>query len=840
MSDLSIVDSRPEGDAAPHADDKARHTAFCWPTPPYAGYPAAEEQTTVQDCTVEGVNGKLITCRLVLFAPDEQVITVQIPPARTTVPLQFGQFRSLALSAPVSPSEAAPDDPHAGVLGLHPRTRYRLKLVTGETRKGETIGYVEQPYGVFLFPPAGSGDRIGRLFVPAALIAACEFGPRLGEVLLEDQATTPADLDDAVRLQEALRTRKLGDLLMARHVVTPEQLFAAIEQQRKMPMVRIGEALIALKLITPVQLDEALEQQQLDRSVPIGELLIRLGRITRQDLQSALARKMGYPLVDAASFPTEAEALRKLPFALAHRLNVLPLLLRDRTLVVAMQDPSQRKTLEEVEFASGCKVACVLARQHDIESALREAYARLGEDIGPGASIEADGFDADGHDASKLLESLEREGLDQQRREAAEKQIEQSDNSLVRLIHTMIVEAHAQGVSDIHIENYPGTDKLKIRFRKDGLLRPYLELPHTYRNAVIGRIKVMCDLDISERRKPQDGKIDFAKFSAAHRLELRVATIPTNNGLEDVVMRLLSSAKPVPLERLGLNARHLGQLKTAMERPYGLVLCVGPTGSGKTTTLHSALGHINVPERKIWTAEDPIEITQPGLRQVQMNPKIDWTFAKALRAFLRADPDVVMVGEIRDAETARIAIEASLTGHLVLSTLHTNSAPETVTRLLDMGMDPFNFADSLLLVVAQRLVRRLCTDCRTSRPMEPAVLDELLDDHLHVSRPDDRDAARAALRTDWLGRFGRDGRLMQFTSSGCTACGRTGYRGRYGIHELMPVSRELRRLVQTGATAEDLQRCALSEGMLSLRQDGIEKVLQGLTSIDEVRATSNA
>ena len=318
-----------------------------------------------------------------------------------------------------------------------------------------------------------------------------------------------------------------------------------------------------------------------------------------------------------------------------------------------------------------------------------------------------------------------------------------------------------------------------------------------------------------------------------------MATIPTNNGLEDVVMRLLVSARPVPLDRLGLSERHLGLLKAAMERPYGLVLCVGPTGAGKTTTLHSALGHINVPERKIWTAEDPIEITQPGLRQVQINQKIEWTFAKALRAFLRADPDVIMVGEVRDIETARIAIEASLTGHLVLSTLHTNSAPETVTRLLDMGMDPFNFADSLLLVVAQRLVRRLCAECRVSRPLTLGELNELLDDHLFVQQAAQPQAARAALRSDWLGRFAVDGRLMHFSSPGCAVCGRTGFRGRCGIHELMPISRELRRLIQTGARSEELQQTALTEGMFTLRQDGIEKVLQGLTSIDEVRATSN-
>ncbi len=846
MTDLSspplTLVNLPGADARPDAASaKTRHPAFCWPTPPFAGYPQSGEQTQAQPCTIEGLNGKLVHGRLIHFVPEERVANVQVPPARTTLPLQFGQFRSLALTEPLQPPAPGSDDPHAAVLTHRPRTRYRLTLKAGEPLEGETVGHVETAFGLFLFPPLDEAGAVTRLFVPAEALGATEIGPRVGELLIESRAATPEQVQEAAQMQQQMRSQKLGDILVTQRIVTPEQLLAAIEQQRQMPMMRIGEALIALKLITQRQLDEALEQQKMDRSVPIGELLIRLGRVSRADLQTALARKMGYPQVEVRGFPIESEALRRLPFPVAQRLGALPLLLRDASLVVAIEDPSRRAAIDEIEFASQCKVAPVLAQHKDIEPMLREAYARVGVDVpgGPGMPIDASGFDFEPADAGKLVESLEREVKERQR-DISEKPIEQSDNSLVRLIHTMIIEAHSEGVSDIHIETYPGKDKLKIRFRKDGTLRPYLELPHTYRAAIIGRIKIMCDLDISERRKPQDGKIDFSKFAAGHRLELRVATIPTNNGLEDVVMRLLASAKPVPIDRLGLSPRHAEMLKAAMERPYGLVLCVGPTGSGKTTTLHSALSHINVPERKIWTAEDPIEITQPGLRQVQVHAKIDWTFAKALRAFLRADPDVIMVGEIRDAETSSIAIEASLTGHLVLSTLHTNSAPETVTRLLDMGMDPFNFADSLLLVLAQRLVRRLCTQCRVSRPMNDDEVEELLDDHLFVTRPEDPAKARHELRQGWLARWGQDGRLTRFHSPGCAACGHSGYRGRCGIHELMPVSRELRRLIQTGARAEEVQRTALLEGMHTLRQDGIEKVLQGLTSIDEVRATSNA
>ena len=441
--------------------------------------------------------------------------------------------------------------------------------------------------------------------------------------------------------------------------------------------------------------------------------------------------------------------------------------------------------------------------------------------------------------ADKLIETLEREGLERGSGREDESQIEQSDNSLVRMINTMIIDASNQGVSDIHIETHPGSEKVKIRFRRDGVMHPYLELPHTYRNAMIARIKIMCELDISERRKPQDGKINFSRYVPQSKLELRVATIPTNNGLEDVVMRLLSSSRPIPLEKLGLSPDNLSNLQTAVARPYGMVLCVGPTGSGKTTTLHSALAHINTPDRKIWTAEDPIEITQAGLRQVQVNPRIEWTFAKALRAFLRADPDVIMVGEIRDQETAEIAVEASLTGHMVMSTLHTNSAAETITRLLDMGMDPFNFADSLLAVLAQRLVRRLCPACRVGEPLSLSDQDEWLDDYLHVFSAEHR-PSRTALLASWQAQYGINGELLHFHSPGCEKCEFSGFKGRAGLHELLVVSKPIRRLIQTGARAEELFQAALNEGLRSLRQDGIVKVLQGVTTMGEVRATSNA
>ncbi|GAA5158654.1 GspE/PulE family protein [Viridibacterium curvum] len=415
-----------------------------------------------------------------------------------------------------------------------------------------------------------------------------------------------------------------------------------------------------------------------------------------------------------------------------------------------------------------------------------------------------------------------------------------ADNELVKLVNRVIVDAHRQGASDIHIEPRPGKEKTLIRFRKDGALMPYVEVPASYRNPMVARIKIMADLDISERRKPQDGKIKFRKYGPLD-LELRVATVPTAGGMEDVVMRLLAQGEPLPLDALNLSVQTLARLKETVAKPYGIFFVCGPTGSGKTTTLHSILKHINTPDTKIWTAEDPVEITQKGLRQVQVNRKAGLDFPVVMRAFLRADPDVIMVGEMRDRETVTIGLEASLTGHLVLSTLHTNSAPESIVRLLDMGMDPFNFADALLGVLAQRLARRVCRRCGEAHSATDAELDALLDEYCEDLRQTpgfaaDPAAARAAVRADWLERFADGaGRIQLMRPKGCDECSGTGYRGRVGLHELMLGSDSVKRLIQTRARVAELMITALDDGMRTLRQDGIEKVLAGLTDMSQVR-----
>ena len=835
MSDLS---SPPlslvpvDGDAGPAGAAEG----FAWPTPPYACYAAPARLVEPEPCQIEGMNGRLMNGMLLDMDPAEGLAKVRIPPARIAIPLRFNQFRKLVLTRPLAPLDSAGADP---LLAQRPAVDVRIRPKGAAPVTTLSIGHLEDDTGLFLFVPLDARGNVQRCFVPKAAYDGVDIGERIGEVLVAQNAATPTQIEQALAEQQQLRSQKLGEILLTKQVVTAEELEQAIIEQARMPMVRIGEALIALGFINQVQLEAALSQQREDRSVPLGELLVRRGLVSRPDLQTALARKMGYPLVDVTQFVPETEALARLPYAVAQRLPALPLLLRGGRLIVAVEDPSRPEVLDDIEFASQTKLVPVLARANLLPAAIGKAYERIGAATGGGAAGADAKIDFEVEEAGKLLATLEQ----QQSPDTAERDepsIEQSDNSLVRLINSMIGEAQSQGVSDIHIECQPGRDKVKIRFRKDGALRPYMELPHTYRAAMIARIKIMCDLDISERRKPQDGKINFGKFVPGQRLELRVATIPTANGLEDAVLRLLASAKPIPLDNLGLSPANLGHIKAAAQRPYGMLLCVGPTGSGKTTTLHSVLGYINQPDRKIWTAEDPVEITQAGMRQVQVNPKIDGTFAKTLRAFLRADPDVIMVGEIRDGETAKMAVEASLTGHLVMSTLHTNSAVETVTRLLDMGMDPFNFADSLLGVLAQRLVRRLCSKCIQSQEATKQQVDELLADYMHAFAQVEKKPKPDDVLAGWKKRFGKDGKLMHHFAKGCPNCDDSGLRGRAGLHELLVVSQEIRHLIQTGARPDELLRTALAEGLRTLRQDGIDKVWAGVSTIEEVRASSNA
>ncbi|MGD9307360.1 MAG: GspE/PulE family protein, partial [Desulfobacterales bacterium] len=399
-------------------------------------------------------------------------------------------------------------------------------------------------------------------------------------------------------------------------------------------------------------------------------------------------------------------------------------------------------------------------------------------------------------------------------------EVDEASSKVVKLVDQVIIAAYRKNSSDIHIEPSPITKATSIRFRLDGVCQEYMKVPNTMVRGIISRIKIMSNLDIAERRLPQDGKIKFRR-KGVPPFELRVATLPTAGGFEDVVLRILASAGAMKLDEMELTQRNLDVMKKVIAKPYGLILAVGPTGSGKTTSLHAILGHINKPGIKIWTAEDPIEITQAGLRQTEVKPKIGLDFARMMRAFLRADPDVIMIGEMRDEETASIGIEASLTGHLVFSTLHTNSAPETITRLLDMGLNPLNFSDAFLGVMAQRLVRRLCKNCQEEYHPSEEEFEEIVNDY----------------GKKWFDKadieYNQD--MTLFRPKGCESCSDTGYRGRLGIHELMEGTARVKLMIKKQANTEQIFELAMKEGMATLKQDGILKVFRGLTDIAEVR-----
>ncbi len=624
-------------------------------------------------------------------------------------------------------------------------------------------------------------------------------------------------------------------------VHTLPQLLDAQLAQHRLPIVGLRDALAHLRILEESTLDEVMaEDPDLLRSRS-HELVDRL-LLTDDELQRALARVAGVVEVEVLGFEVERDAFAVLPLRAAHGFHVVPLGMANEQFFVASCNPTDDDLHRQLCTQTGHTVRLVWASREAIERRLevQDRVEHAGHANGPGQIVDElrqrymPRQHLTAQDDQTLVEDLVMQAMVEVGTGGeAEQLISASESAgMVRLVNQMIAEAQRTHASDIHIETNAGDALTAIRFRKDGELEPFLWLPPKLRGPLVSRIKIMARLDIAERRRPQDGKIDFSEFGGK-ALELRVAVMPTHDGLEDVVLRLLESAKPLPLSQLGLQARDLKTIAGFSQRTFGMVLAVGPTGSGKTTTLHSMLAEVNTAEHKIWTAEDPIEITQSGLRQVQMNPKIGLTFATAMRGFLRADPDIIMVGEIRDAETAKIAIEASLTGHLVLSTLHTNNASESVVRLLDLGMDPMNFADSLLGLVAQRLARKLCTHCASERPLGADGWDALLQEYM-----EDSDLSRPQAQTRLLEAAGvpLPEQVRTRHAVGCQHCGDKGYKGRIGVYEILENSRAIKDLIQTRARPAEIFSTAVNEGMRSLRHDALEKVVQGVIDLTQARS----
>ncbi len=613
-----------------------------------------------------------------------------------------------------------------------------------------------------------------------------------------------------------------------------QTLALALRQRQQAAIKTKYDYLVSDAVLSAAEFDLATRTAR-RKSVDIEDVLIDEFQVKPDALGKALSRFFGVPYeplkIDRIK---PSELLKNLKRDYVASSYWVPIEENQDGLVILTTDPERILTSRVVNN--------IFPRNRLIYKvcSLREFNATLDLFYGGGGIGDlTGGMETGGSSVDELLTSMgeEEEGSDVSQEDVSAA----ADNELVKLVNKIIMDAYKMGASDIHVEPLPGKGKTGIRLRKDGSLLNYIEIPATYRNALVTRLKIMCDLDISEKRKPQDGKIKFKKYGPLD-IELRVATIPSQGGVEDVVMRLLASGEPIKLDELGLSVKNLETLKGVVTKPYGLFFVCGPTGSGKTTTLHSVLGYINKPETKIWTAEDPVEITQKGLRQVQINKKAGMDFATIMKAFLRADPDVIMVGEMRDKETVSIGIEASLTGHLVFATLHTNSAPESIIRLLDMGMDPFNFADALLGILAQRLAKRLCKKCKKPHIATQEEIKSLLAEYSHELMntevwKQDANAAYKALYTEWVKLFADDkGQFTLYEKVGCDNCSGTGYRGRVGLHELMVGTDLIKKNIQEHARVAEMFTNALNDGMRTLKQDGIEKVLSGITDIHQVRA----
>jgi type IV pilus assembly protein PilB len=580
--------------------------------------------------------------------------------------------------------------------------------------------------------------------------------------------------------------------------------------------VRIGELLLKEKRITPEQLQEALNYQR-HHGGKLGFSLVTLGYVKDDEITALLSKQYGVPSIALGQFDVDATVVKLVPAETAQKYQIIPLSRSGATLTIAMTDPTNVFAMDDIKFMTGYNVEPVVASETAVVEAITKYYGKVGSSNGNGGSGSSSGVSAL-EVASKALEEMpalpdagDVEVLEEFEEISAEALAKQGEEApVIKLVNVILMSAIQKGASDIHIEPYE--KELRVRYRIDGILYNIMQPPMKFRDAITSRIKIMSRLDIAEKRLPQDGriKVRFQDHGVMKEIDFRVSCLPTLFG-EKIVMRLLDKDKlMLDMTKLGFEQESLSKFESAIMRPWGMVLVTGPTGSGKTNTLYSSISRINTSETNIMTAEDPVEFNLVGVNQVLVRESIGLNFAAALRSFLRQDPNIILVGEIRDFETAEIAVKAALTGHLVLSTLHTNDAPSTVNRLMNMGIEPFLVASSLNLVCAQRLVRRICKNCSEPHPTPPQAL---------MNAGFNAEDAKT---------------VVPNKGKGCEKCNNTGYKGRVGLYEVMEVTEDLRELILVGASALELRRKAVDEGMITLRGSGLRKVKEGVTTIDEV------
>jgi len=624
--------------------------------------------------------------------------------------------------------------------------------------------------------------------------------------------------------------RRMYSPVTSRGNVSIQDPPANVPKTNRRMSAKLGEILVRENLISPQHLREALEYQR-EHGGRLGFNLVKLGLVSDDMITAVLSRQYGIPSVNLELFQIDASVLRLIPQEVAQKYSVLPLSRVGATLTLAMVDPTNVFAMDDIKFMTGLNVEPVVVAEASIQQAISKYYSSSREiDL---ATVSVDDsvlesvsvLDGNGHAGITNADLVSLDSIDFTPNEGAEdvevvednEEIDLStlsrmsaDAPVVRLVNVLLVDALRRGASDIHVEPYE--KELRIRFRIDGVLYDVMHPPLKMRDALISRVKIMSKLDISEKRLPQDGRIKIkVKVDARSReLDFRVSTLPTLFG-EKVVLRLLDKENlMLDMTKLGFEPESLVKFKRNISKPYGMVLVTGPTGSGKTNTLYSALQALNTVDTNIMTAEDPVEFNLVGINQVQMKEQIGLNFAAALRAFLRQDPNIILVGEIRDFETAEIAIKAALTGHMVLSTLHTNDAPSTISRLMNMGIEPFLVATSVNLIQAQRLIRRICKDCKRENSMPPEALAE-------------------------IGFLAEEAQTLKvFKGQGCSTCNNTGYKGRVGLYEVMEITDEIRELILIGASALELRKKAIDDGMITLRESGLHKIRAGITTVEEV------
>jgi type II secretory ATPase GspE/PulE/Tfp pilus assembly ATPase PilB-like protein len=627
----------------------------------------------------------------------------------------------------------------------------------------------------------------------------------LGTILEEQGMVSRDTLEEVIRDYNRIKKRRIGETIAEKHNLKQETIEKALRRMQKKGTVpstaRIGDILMASKLVTQEQLEDAVASQVKEKNKKIGAFLVERKHITADQLLSALAIKFQLEFVNLEDTEPNPNIISTIPFSLVTQMQILPIEDNGDHLVIATSKPAEHAEIgDTLRFLTNRRIKFVVAPSAQIAAAIDKYYVK--------DDVKVEDIIGEMTEDLVALEEIDDASI-----------VNEADSQIIKLVNKILTDSVLKNASDIHLEPGLGTESLSVRYRVDGLCHLSHEIPATYRRALISRIKIMANLDITERRKPQSGKINIRY--KGRKIEYRVETTPTVGGNEDAVLRVLAQSKPIPLDKIGFSKHDREAFEKVLARPYGIILCVGPTGSGKTTTLHSALSHINTPDRKIWTAEDPVEITQKGLRQVQVNPKIGFTFHEALRSFLRSDPDVIMIGEIRDQETAKTAIAASLTGHLVFSTIHTNNAPETLLRLVEMGVDRINFSEAFAAVIAQRLVRILCKKCTERIHPDQELYDQLIE----------------AYGPDWFEKHKMkkfSDKLFLKKKNGCTACDQIGYRGRTAIFEVLVSTDQIKRGIKKKCSTEEIRNMAMENGMRTLRMDGVDKVFQGKTDIDEI------